>query len=77
MGPRRQLLSGAKKVEVLFKGLSEMYLFAITYFCSSYITGEEIIDLKLFHLCYFVVLLREVTIHIESLVEPCFSKNQN
>ena len=41
--------------------------FAITYFCSSYITEEEINDLeKLLFLCYLVVLLREVIIHIQS-----------
>ena len=30
MGPRKYLLWGAEKVEVLFTGLSEIYLFAIT-----------------------------------------------
>ena len=41
------------------------YIFlAITYFCSAYITEEEINDLKRLYLCYLVVLLREVTIHI-------------
>ena len=50
----------------LFRGLSRKYIFlAITYFCSSYITEEEINDLeKLLYLCYLVVLLREVAIHI-------------
>ena len=47
-------------------GLSVKYIFlAITYFCSSYITEEEINDLeKLLYLCNLAVLLREVTIHI-------------
>ena len=49
----------AEKVEVLFKGLSEIYFFAVIYFCGSHITGEEIIDLKRLYLCYFGVLLRE------------------
>ena len=50
----------------LIRGLSLRYIFlAITDFCSSYITEEEINDLeKLLCLCFFVVLLREVTIHI-------------
>ena len=44
------------------------YIFlAITYFCNSYITEEESDDMeKLLYLCYLAVLLREVTIHIES-----------
>ena len=58
------LLWSAEKVEVLFKGLSEIYLFAITYFYSSYITEEEIIDLKWVYLCFLIVFLREVIIHI-------------
>ena len=53
------LLWGAEEVEVLFKGLSEIYLFAITYFSSSYITGEEIIDLKRLYLCYFCSALEK------------------
>ena len=64
MGPRGYLLWGAEKVEVLFKGLSEIYLFAITYFYSSYITEEESIDLKRVYLCFLIVFLREVIIHI-------------
>ena len=51
-------------MEILFKGLSEIYLFAITYFYSSYITEEEIIDLKRVYLCFLTVFLREVIIHI-------------
>ena len=58
------LLWSAEKVEVLFKGLSEIYLFAITYFYSSYITEEEIIDLKWVYLCFLIVFLREVIIQI-------------
>ena len=58
------LLWGVKKVEVLFKGLSEIYFFAITYFYSSYITEEEIIDLKQVHLCFLIMFLGEVIIHI-------------
>ena len=42
-------------------------LLGITYLCNSYITEEEINDLeKLLYLCYLVVLLREVTIHISN-----------
>ena len=52
----------------MFRGLSVKYIFlAITYFCNSYITEEELNDLeKLLDLCYLVVLLREVTIHIKN-----------
>ena len=60
---------GAEYVKVLFRGLSVKYIFlAITYFCSSYITEEEINDLeKLFYLYYLVmILLREVAIHIQN-----------
>ena len=64
MGPRGYFLWGAGKVEVLLKGLSEIYLSAITYFYSSYITEEEIIDSKRVYLCFLIVFLREVTIHI-------------
>ena len=65
MGPGAYLLWGAEKVEVLFKGLCKMYLFAVTYFYSSYITEEEeIIDLKRAYLCFLIVFLREVIIHI-------------
>ena len=44
------------------------YIFlATTNLCSSYITEEEINDLeKLLYLWYLVLLLREVTIHIQS-----------
>ena len=58
------LLWGAEEVEVLFKGLSEIYLFAITYFYSSYITEEEIINLKRVYLCFLIVFLRKVIIYI-------------
>ena len=58
------ILRIAEKVQVLFKGLSEVYFFPLIFFISSYVTGKEIIDLKLLYLCYFVVLLRQVTIHI-------------
>ena len=53
-------------IKVLFKGLTVKYIFLATIdFCSSCITEEEINDLeKLLYLCYLVVLLREVTIHI-------------
>ena len=64
MVPRGYLSWGAEKVEVLFKGLSKIYLFAITYFYSSYITEEEIIDLKRVYLCFLIVFLREVIVHI-------------
>ena len=52
----------------MFRGLSVKYiLLGITYLCNSYITEEEINDLeKLLYLCYLVVLLREVTIHISN-----------
>ena len=41
----------------------EIFL-AITYFCSYYITEEEINDLEnLFYLYYLVMLLREVAVH--------------
>ena len=53
-----------QKVKVLFMGLSEIYLPCYNLFCSSYITEEEINDLKRLCLCYLVVLLREVTIYI-------------
>ena len=44
----------------------EIFL-AITYFCSSYITEEEVNDLeKLLYLCYLVVLSREVTTDIQN-----------
>ena len=47
------------------KGVGHEIFLAITYFCSSYITEEEINDLqKLLHLCHIVVLLREVAIYI-------------
>ena len=53
------------------------YIFlVISYFCISYITGDEIIHLRRFYLCYLVVLLRKVIIHLESIVEPFVSKNQ-
>ena len=42
----------------------EIFL-AITYFCSYYITEEEINDLeKLLYPWYFVMLLRDVAIHV-------------
>ena len=41
-------------------------LLGVTYFCNSYITEEKINDLeKLLYLCY-LVLFREVTIHIQN-----------
>ena len=40
------------------------FVLVITYFCSSYITEEEINNLKRLCLCRLVVLLRGVTIHI-------------
>ena len=55
-----------QKVKVLFMGLSEIYLSCYNLFCSSYITEEEINDLKRLCLCYLVVLLREVTIYIQN-----------
>ena len=64
MCPRGYLLWGAEKVEILFKGLSEICLFAITNFYSSYITKEEIIDLQRVYLCFLIVFLREIIIHI-------------
>ena len=56
----------AEQVKVLLRELSVKYIFlAITYFCSFNITEEEIYDLEeLLYLCYLVVLLTEVTIHI-------------
>ena len=47
-------------------GPSEICLLVITYFCSSYITEEEINDLKRLCLCCIVVFLREVTIHLKN-----------
>ena len=55
-----------QKVKVLFMGLSEICLSCYNLFCSSYITEEEINDLKRLCLCYLVVLLREVTIYIQN-----------
>ena len=55
-----------QKVKVLFMGLSEIYLSCYNLFCSSYITEEEINDLKRLCLCCLVVLLREVTIYIQN-----------
>ena len=53
----------------------EIFL-AMTYFCSSYITEEEINDIeKLLYLCYLVVLLSNNPC-IESIMKPCVSKNQ-
>ena len=48
-----------------FRRLSVKYIFlAITYFCSPYITEEEMDDSeKLLYLCYLTMLLGEVTIH--------------
>ena len=46
--------------------LSEYIFLGTTYFCSSYIIEEEIINLKQLYLCYHVVLLREVTIHLQN-----------
>ena len=46
------------KVKVLLRELSvKSILLAITYFCNSYITEQEINDIeKLLYLCYLVVL---------------------
>ena len=59
-------------------GLSVKSIFlAITYFCNSFIIEEEINDLeKLLYLYDPVVLLRSNNPYIESIVEPCVSKNQ-
>ena len=56
----------AESVKVFFRGLSvRSNFFSIAYFYNSYITEEKINHLeKLLHLCYLVVLLREVAIHI-------------
>ena len=55
------------------------YIFlALTYFCSSYITEEEVNDLeKLLCVCFFCgALERSNNSYIDSIVEPCVSKNQ-
>ena len=53
------------------------YVFlAITYFFSSYITEEEIDDLKQLHLYYLGALERSNYSYIESIVEPSVYKNK-
>ena len=53
-----QILWGVDKVKVLLRGLSEIYL-------SCYSLFLQINSQKLLYLCYFVVLLRKITIHIQ------------
>ena len=53
-----------KKWKFNLGGWVKYAFLAITYFFGSYITEEEINDLKQLYLYYLVVLLREVTIHI-------------
>ena len=70
-----QLLWGANKV----RGLSERKTFlAITYFCSSYMYRRRNKQLKLFYVCYLVVLLIELgnNPYIESIDcgTLCFQK---
>ena len=51
------------------------YIFlAKTYFCCPYITEEEIINLKRLLSCG--ALERSNSPYIESIVEPCVSKNE-
>ena len=59
------VIMGCGISQFLLRGVSVKYIFlAITYFCSFYITVEEL--KKLLYLCCLVVLLREVTIHISN-----------
>ena len=53
----------------------EIFL-AITYFCSYYITDEEINDLEKLLLVSCDALERSSNSYIESILEPCISKNQ-
>ena len=53
------------------------YVFlAISYFFSSYITEEEINDLKQLYLYYLGALERSNNSYIESIVEPSVYKNK-
>ena len=69
-----------KKVRVLFRGLIEIYLSCCNLFLQFLYYREEIND---FYLCTVVCMLycgdaleRSNNPYIESIMEPCVSKNQ-
>ena len=72
-----QLLWGAEKVEVLFKGLSEIYLSWYNLFLQFLYYWRRDNRLKtVVSMLFCGALERSNNPYIESIVEPCVSKNQ-
>ena len=77
MGPKGWLLWGAEKGEVLFRGLSEIYLSCYNLFLQFLYWQRRNNSLKtLLYMLSCGALEWSNNPYIESIVEPCVSKNE-